>query len=257
MRVRACAPGAVGRGMWTVLVCAFALVVLGNAGAARDRHAQSTELSVDRLLRSFDVIVFHNEFDDKVDTRLRKWVDPVRIFLDVRAGNPAMLKRHMEAHVRTLVEITGYDIATVADPGAANITVVFERDNRLEQVAWDYFSTDFNIRMVMRTNLCFGHYHSNAHYEIFKAVIVIPTDRAMSRKKLAACIVEETTQVLGLPNDSDEVSPSIFNDRSTDDELTEQDAILLRLLYDSRLKPGMPREEVLRLVGEILKEMRP
>jgi hypothetical protein len=253
--VRACARGAIGRAMGTVLVCAFALVFLGNVGAARDRHDQSSELSAERLLRSFDLIVFHNEFDGRVDTRLRKWVDPVRIFLDVRAGNFGVLKRQMEAHARNLAEITGYDIATVEDTKAANITVVFERDSRLEEVAWDYFSTDFDIRMVMRTNLCFGRYHSNASYEIFKAVIVIPTDSAISRKKLAACIVEETTQVLGLPNDSDEVVPSIFNDRSADDELTELDAILLKLLYDSRLKPGMLRKDVLRIVGEILKEM--
>lgn len=238
-----------------MLVCAFALVLLGNAGAARDRVDQSSELSAERLLRSFDLIVFHNEFDSRVDTRLRKWVDPVRIFLDVRAGNFEVLKRQMDAHARNLAEITGYDIATVEDAKAANITVVFERDNRLEEVAWDYFSTDFDIRMVMRTNLCFGRYHSNANYEIFKAVVVIPTDRAISRKKLAACIVEETTQVLGLPNDSDEVTPSVFNDHSADDELTELDAILLKLLYDSRLKPGMPRTDVLRIVGEILREM--
>jgi hypothetical protein len=238
------------------MVWALATVLLAS-GIVGGGRVQSTELSHEQLLRNFDIIVFRNEFDGRVDERLRKWVEPVRIYLDIRAGDPEILGRIVEAHVRDLTEITGYDIATVGDREAANVTVVFERDSRLDRVGSDYFSTEFDIRMVMRTNLCFGRYHSNVAYEIFKAVIVIPTDRAMSRGKLPACIVEETTQVLGLPNDSEEVFPSIFNDRSIDDELTEQDKVLLRLLYDPRLRPGMPREQVLRRVGEILEEIGP
>ena len=54
-----------------------------------------------------------------------------------------------------------------------------------------------------------------------------------------ACIHEEVAQGLGLPNDSLQARPSIFND---DDEfalLTNHDELLLRMLYDPRLTPGM------------------
>jgi hypothetical protein len=226
-------------------------------GASAGQPTLKRAPSGEELLRNFDIVVFRNEFEEEIQTRLRKWVDPVRIYLDVRAGDPAVFRPLMDDHIAHLVEITGHDMAIVEDPEATNVTVVFERESRLDEVATDYFPGQPDIETVMRTNLCFGRYHSNMDYEIFEAVIVIPTDRVISRGKLSSCIIEETTQVLGLPNDSDEVFPSIFNDKSIDDELTEQDIILIRLLYDPRLAPGMPRQEVLERVGGMLKEIHP
>jgi hypothetical protein len=49
---------------------------------------------------------------------------------------------------------------------------------------------------------------------------------------------------------------SIFNDRSVFDDLTEHDLTLVRLLYDPRLRPGMGRDAVMRLVRRILPEIR-
>jgi len=93
--------------------------------------------------------------------------------------------------------------------------------------------------------LCFGIYSVNGGSEIKRAIIGIPTDRATSMGKLPACIVEEMTQVLGLPNDSDDISPSIFNDHSIDDALTALDRMLVRILYDPTIYVGMPRDEAL------------
>ena len=46
---------------------------------------------------------------------------------------------------------------------------------------------------------------------------------------------------MGLPNDSPEARPSLFNDDLEFALLTEHDAILLRMLYDPRLRPGHDR----------------
>ena len=73
---------------------------------------------------------------------------------------------------------------------------------------------------------------------------------------LPACVIEETTQILGLPNDSNEVVFSIFNDTSVYNELTEHDKILIRLLYDPRLKAGMSRRKAMDLVRRILPDVR-
>ena len=107
---------------------------------------------------------------------------------------------------------------------------------------------------MLHGQLCFGIYSLNAAGEIFRGVIGIPSDRAASAGKLPHCIVEETTQLLGLPNDSDEVVPSIFDDRSVLDALSEHDKVLVRLLYDRRLTAGMPREEALAAARAILRE---
>ena len=49
----------------------------------------------------------------------------------------------------------------------------------------------------------------------------------------------------------------LTNDRSLYEELTEHDRHLLRVLYDPRLKAGMPRAEALPLAARILARNRP
>jgi len=83
--------------------------------------------------------------------------------------------------------------------------------------------------------------------------IIIPVDQARSRGKLVACIVEEITQVLGLPNDSDTAYPSIFNDHMPEDLLSPLDVVLLQLLYEPELKPGMTKAQVKPIVRKVLK----
>jgi len=239
--------------LWRLAALGLGALCLTAAGGAETPRLVTT-LTSDQLVRNFDTIVFHNEFDRSEDTRLRKWVAPVRIYVDVRAGDPALIADTVRSHIEHLAGISGHDIALTDDPAAANTTVVFERESLLDMVKSDYFEPDFDIRTVMQTNLCIGQYRSNSDYEITTAVVVIPIDRVMSRGRLKACVIEELTQVLGLPNDSDDVFPSVFNDRSRDVELTAQDILFVKLLYDPRLTAGMARDKVLDEVRTILRE---
>ena len=75
--------------------------------------------------------------------------------------------------------------------------------------------------------------------------MLIPVARAQARGKLAACIVEEVTQMLGLINDSDTVRHTVFSD---DDQLTALDYLLIKLLYSPYLRSGMNAREVAPLV---------
>jgi len=74
----------------------------------------------------------------------------------------------------------------------------------------------------------------------------------MGEGLLVACIVEETTQIMGLPNDSDWVFPSIANDKSKIELLTGLDYILLKLLYSKELSPGMKANEIQPIAEKIL-----
>ena len=238
----------------SAITAVSALWLLANGGVSPP-PGPTLNLSRDQLVRNFETIVFHNEFNNQTDDRLRKWVDPIRLFLDIRAGDRKLIEFAVNQHVSHLVGITGYDIAVTADKSAANVIVVFDRASALGEVGADYFPPNFDIRQVMQTNLCIGQYRSNDSYEIVRGIVVIPIDRVMARGRLEACVVEEITQILGLPNDSDDVFPSVFNDHSLDIELSAQDILLVKLLFDPRLRPGMPRAEVLANVRTILGEM--
>ena len=74
---------------------------------------------------------------------------------------------------------------------------------------------------------------------------------------LRSCIEEELTQAMGLPNDDAAVRPSIFNDEKEFGVLTAHDELLLRVLYDPRLSPGMTPETAMPVVRQIIAELRP
>jgi hypothetical protein len=66
---------------------------------------------------------------------------------------------------------------------------------------------------------------------------------------------EEIAQGLGLPNDSPAARPSIFNDDEEFALLTRHDELLLRILYDERLSPGMEPDEARPIVRRIAEEL--
>ena len=70
-----------------------------------------------------------------------------------------------------------------------------------------------------------------------------------------SCIHEELAQGMGLANDSPGARPSIFNDDEEFALLTRHDELLLRILYDPRLRPGMSEAEAAPIVRRIATEL--
>ena len=68
------------------------------------------------------------------------------------------------------------------------------------------------------------------------------------------CIAEELTQALGLADDSNIVRDSIFNDASARLRIAPWDALMVRILYDPRLRPGMHKSEAMPIVRRIIAE---
>ena len=70
-----------------------------------------------------------------------------------------------------------------------------------------------------------------------------------------SCIHEELAQGLGLANDSPRARPSIFNDDDEFSLLTTHDEMLLRILYDPRLRPGMSLRQAHPIIRQIAEEL--
>ncbi len=227
-------------------IAGLGLAVIFGVGLSTAPLAATDDVaSVDRMVESFDEIVFHAEFGQTIEPRVTKWTGSLRIFLDIRAGDPTLYQRLVETHIDDLAGLTGLEIEIVRHADDANVFMVFDRDEELLRSAAGYQPTIGQHAEEIAKTLCFGIYSVNSGFEIKRAVIGIPTDRAASLGKLPACVVEEMTQVMGLPNDSDDISPSIFNDSSDDNALTDLDRWLVRLLYDPAMKPGMDRQAAL------------
>lgn len=92
---------------------------------------------------------------------------------------------------------------------------------------------------------CFGHFGIDAASHVLRfAFVLLRTDLPdwMRRR----CLHEEITQALGLRNDINGSSITLFDDqpmrRRT--ELTEYDLMFLSVLYDRRLSPGLTGPEL-------------
>lgn len=89
--------------------------------------------------------------------------------------------------------------------------------------------------------------------ELLFAIALIRAE--MPDALLEACLEEELAQSMGLLADHEELRPSIFNDDQEFALLTRQDELLLKILYDPRLSPGMPPETAMPIVRQIAREL--
>ena len=213
--------------------------------------------SVDYLIEAFVDIALGSEYEAK-RRQVRKWTAPIAYALIHHADDSALHERLIQTHFAHLAELTGLSIRPAASIEAANILVVLTLESRLKDDLQHYFgwnSADQRDKFF-REAVCLGTFSSSRRNgRITRAVVIIPADRARARGKLPACVVEELTQVLGLPNDSDKVFPSVFNDHSTDVFLSGLDILLLKLLYDHRIRHGMEEAALRPLLRTIATEI--
>ncbi|MGI2192023.1 DUF2927 domain-containing protein [Shewanella baltica] len=193
------------------------------------------------ITQAFSEIALKNEYD-VAKHRVRKWRIPVRVFVEHQVGDRALHTQLVQMHLAHLVEITGHDIQLVDTLLDANLHLVFTRQSQWESEVMRLMGP--SSAKNVHGSVCMAKFALNAKSEIERAWVIIPVDQAQMHGKLVACVVEEITQVLGLPNDSEKVFPSIFNDKTPQDLLTGLDFILLKLLYNPSIRAGMTAAEV-------------
>ncbi|MDF1587646.1 MAG: DUF2927 domain-containing protein [Gammaproteobacteria bacterium] len=212
-------------------------------------HWQST----DYIITSFIDIALNNEYSHK-NSSIRKWSKPIYYQIIHRTGDQALHEKLTKTHIEHLANITGLVILPASLEHHVNLKIIFSSEQYLQQELQNDFllNNKQEIKQLAHHGVCLGNFTIDAKSNITKAIVIIPVDRARAHAKLLSCIVEELTQVLGLPNDSDKVFPSIFNDKSRDDYLSGLDFVLLKALYHSSLTPGMNIKQVKHQLESLL-----
>jgi hypothetical protein len=157
--------------------------------------------------------------------------------------------------------VTGHPIrVTGADAPNYHVFVVGEDDrpnfaDRLREIVPNInpASVETFVRLP-RSVLClvFAFPGVDGDLSYRKAIAVVRAEH--SRALRQSCIHEELAQGLGLANDSPRARPSIFNDDEEFGLLTSHDEILLRMLYDRRLRVGMTAAEARPIIETIARE---
>jgi hypothetical protein len=221
-----------------------------NSSLAADKMPwQSTAFIID----SFVDIALNNEYSTNT-SKVRKWINPIYYQIEHRTGDQALHQKLTQTHLAHLASITGLNIVPASKKNSANLKIIFssEKNLRHELQADFLINNKQQIESLAQTGVCLANFSIGSGSNIIKAIVIIPVDRARAHAKLLSCIVEELTQVLGLPNDSDKVFPSIFNDRSKDDYLSGLDLVLIKALYHSSITTGMNIKQVRRQLNSLI-----
>lgn len=157
--------------------------------------------SADYLVEAFVEIALGSEYEVR-RRQVRKWTTPIRHALVHQTGDAALHERLVRTHFEHLATLTGLDILPATSREAANLLVILSSESRLKDDLQRHFGWNSAAQRERfhREAVCLGVLlTSRRSGRITRAVVIIPVDRARARGKLPACVVEELTQVLGLP----------------------------------------------------------
>lgn len=240
-----------------------------------DGGGPDAPFDAETLTRNFVRIALFDEFVPvsgrlvarETSSRLRRWSDPVRVTpvfgRSVTPAQRAADRATLDALTARLAIASGHDIAVTDAGGNMTVYVVNEDERRalgprlraeLPGIGPEVLDT---VRDMPPSTYCLMIAFSadSAPYAYVRAVGVVRAEHPPLLRR--SCFHEEIAQGLGLANDSPEARPSIFNDDEEYALLTAQDELLLAILYDPRLSPGMTALDALPAVREIAKELIP
>ena len=249
-----------------------------------DRDPDDVPFDRDTLADNFEALAFRPEEDPFLtgepapgedEVHLRKWLKPIVYRIVEHPGGDTPFQGKMARYMDHLSRLTGVAIfegRLRQGRSPANLVVVYG-DDEMMQVLADPLQLENPDWSEPRRRLARSISESAAAWrtapspcaatifsvsevkeghtfgEIISGFVFIRNE--IPEALLDACIEEELAQALGLLNDDDEVRPSIFNDDQEFALLTRHDELLLRILYDPRLRPGMSMDEAMPLVRQI------
>jgi hypothetical protein len=191
---------------------------------------------------------------------LRRWEIPVRIGIRFGASVPpdrqATDRARIASFVARLSQVSGHPMTV--DDRAANFFVYIVSEDEREALGPTVRATlpalgpteVAGITNMPPATYCLVYALADGRTGAYTRAFAVIRAEHPDLLRLS-CLHEELTQGLGLPNDSPRARPSIFNDDEEFALLTDQDELLLRILYSPELRPGMSPAEARPIVDRL------
>ncbi|AGT07696.1 hypothetical protein JCM7686_0587 [Paracoccus aminophilus JCM 7686] len=229
-------------------------------------------LTVEQLVNNFVEVALYDEYSREggklipraTPAPLRRWEVPVRMDITYGASvNPvqrARDRKDIAAYASRLQQVSGHPVSVTEGQGNFHVLILSEDERRafgprLNALVPGIPAADVQaLADLAPQNYCTVFAYSrgkSAHY--VQAVALIRSE--LPQKMRISCYHEELSQGLGLANDSPTARPSIFNDDEEFALLTRHDELLLKMLYDPRLRPGMSEAEARPVLTQIATEL--
>lgn len=200
----------------------------------------------------------------ETESHLRKWGVPVRVGLRFGASVPptkqATDRARIASYVARLSGLTGHPMRM--DEANPNFWIYIVSEDEREALGPTIRSILPNltpadiagVTAMPRSTYCLVYALSEGNSGGYTRAFAVIRSEHPDLLRLS-CIHEEIAQGLGLANDSPRARPSIFNDDEEFALLTDQDELMLRMLYNSALRPGMTLNEARPIVETLARRL--
>lgn len=221
------------------------------AGLAGKALAQPETFTTEELMAGFNSTVFGLEYRtwSWQPYLVKKFAKPIRF----RIYNLAEQDRRteVEAFITEMgrkIEGISIQLASATEEPNFDVYIVdrHQYEDVVRQSVYKDMTADAPGRCLVRVE------SGRKGIKSSRAVIVSDEGDFLFRR----CLVEELLQGLGPMNDDDKLVHSVFNDSSRHNRFTVFDQLLLNMLYDPRIEPGMSPAEAEKLLPAIARDVR-
>jgi hypothetical protein len=240
---------------------AFAIsAMIGGAARAENpeiasrRATERTSFSNDEIAGGFFKTAFHAELQfDRRAERIRKFDEPVRVFID--GGAPERGAAIVAVVADIAARVKGLDFAATGDRSKANVVVVLVPQRDFAETIRARYGEERakQIQQSLHPE-CLSGIAKDRSFRIRRAEVILPAD--VEEFRFYDCAYEELLQGLGLINDDGSVPWTMFNDDVQMGFFDVYDQYLVNILYDARVRPGMTKREVSKLLPDVLPTVR-
>jgi Protein of unknown function (DUF2927) len=242
------------------------LAVLALAGASNPANAENPDIasrrasqrhafSNDEIRDGFFKIALRAELQIGARSeRVRKFDEPVRIFIDSKAQPDRSAEiAQIVADIRRRID--HLDVTITNDPAAANFVVSLVAAREIASTIRARYGRD-RARRIEKSLApqCLSGIGKDRRFRIRRAEAILPVDAGDFT--FYDCAYEELLQGLGAINDDPSVPWTMFNDDVQMGFFDVYDQYLLNILYDPRIHAGMTKDEVARLLPDVLPAVR-
>ncbi|MBN8632025.1 MAG: DUF2927 domain-containing protein [Rhodobacterales bacterium] len=246
--------------------------LLLSQGMLRTDGGEGIPVSARALTDNFMRIALYDEYRrgtggfvrEETESRLRRWEAPIRVGVrfgpSVAPDRQATDRARIASFVARLSQITGHPMS-VDDRNPNFFVYVVSEDERealgpvVNATLRGLSPTDVaGITAMPRSTYCVVYAMAEGNSGAYTRAFAVIRAEHPDLLRLS-CLHEEMTQGLGLPNDSPRARPSIFNDDEEFALLTDQDEMMLRILYSAELRPGMSAAEARPIVETLARRM--
>lgn len=225
-----------------------------------------------QLVENFVRIGLFEEFSNiggrlvalQTESRLHRWERPVRMSVEFGQTVPQEQRTRdrnsVVQYANRLSRITGLPITQVNSGANFHVFIVNEDErrvlgDRLRQIVPGISQGAINaVQDLPRSTFCLVFARDPADTGSYAQAVAVIRAEHPDLLRLS-CIHEELAQGLGLSNDSPAARPSVFNDDEEFGLLTTHDELLLRILYDPRMRAGMSIDEARPTANTIATEL--